>query len=158
MWHNQPMDTRSRYQELKEQVHLHNYRYHVLDAPLVSDLEYDRLLKASRPTIPTGSHPIPPPSAPARRPWTNSRRSATRPRSCPCPTPLALRMPVPGSGASKNWTIGLPPPNSPSNPRSTASPSCCTTVRVSSSREPPAGTEKWARTSPPTCARLAPSR
>ena len=38
------MDTKSRYKELKEQVHLHNYRYHVLDAPLISDLEYDRLL------------------------------------------------------------------------------------------------------------------
>ena len=38
------MDTKSRYEELKEQVHLHNYRYHVLDAPIISDLEYDRLL------------------------------------------------------------------------------------------------------------------
>jgi len=38
------MDKNSRYEELKEQVHLHNYRYHVLDAPLISDLEYDRLL------------------------------------------------------------------------------------------------------------------
>lgn len=38
------MDTKPGYEELKEQVHLHNYRYHVLDAPLISDLEYDRLL------------------------------------------------------------------------------------------------------------------
>ena len=38
------METKARYEELKEQVHLHNYRYHVLDAPIVSDLEYDRLL------------------------------------------------------------------------------------------------------------------
>lgn len=38
------METKSRYDELKEQIHLHNYRYHVLDAPLISDLEYDRLL------------------------------------------------------------------------------------------------------------------
>jgi len=38
------MDTKTRYEELKEQVHLHNYRYHVLDAPLISDAEYDRLL------------------------------------------------------------------------------------------------------------------
>lgn len=38
------METKSQYEELKEQVHLHNYRYHVLDAPLISDLEYDRLL------------------------------------------------------------------------------------------------------------------
>ena len=33
-----------RYEELKTQVQLHNYRYHVLDAPLISDVEYDRLL------------------------------------------------------------------------------------------------------------------
>lgn len=38
------MTTRDRYEELKAQVNLHNYRYHVLDAPLISDLEYDRLL------------------------------------------------------------------------------------------------------------------
>jgi DNA ligase (NAD+) len=34
----------SRYQELKAQVNAHNYRYHVQDAPIISDLEYDRLL------------------------------------------------------------------------------------------------------------------
>jgi len=35
---------RSRYQDLKSQVNFHNYRYHVLDAPVISDAEYDRLL------------------------------------------------------------------------------------------------------------------
>lgn len=35
----------SRYEELKAQVNFHNYRYHVLDAPVVSDVEYDRLLR-----------------------------------------------------------------------------------------------------------------
>ena len=35
----------SRYEELKAQINFHNYRYHVLDAPVISDLEYDRLLK-----------------------------------------------------------------------------------------------------------------
>ena len=34
----------SRYEELKAQLNFHNYRYHVLDAPVISDLEYDRLL------------------------------------------------------------------------------------------------------------------
>lgn len=38
------MDTKARYEELKQQIHFHNYRYHVLDAPLISDLEYDRLV------------------------------------------------------------------------------------------------------------------
>src|SRR5919106_5034616 len=35
---------RSRYEELKQQIHFHNYRYHVLDAPIISDLEFDRLM------------------------------------------------------------------------------------------------------------------
>lgn len=38
------MSTKSRYEELKRQIHEHNYRYHVLDAPIISDLEFDRLL------------------------------------------------------------------------------------------------------------------
>jgi DNA ligase (NAD+) len=33
-----------RYAELKQQIHFHNYRYHVLDDPVTSDVEYDRLL------------------------------------------------------------------------------------------------------------------
>src|SRR5512138_223074 len=38
------MNTKSRYEELKQQIHEHNYRYHVLDAPIISDLEFDKLL------------------------------------------------------------------------------------------------------------------
>ena len=34
----------SRYEELKSQINFHNHRYHVLDNPIISDLEYDRLL------------------------------------------------------------------------------------------------------------------
>ena len=40
--------TSSYYEELKAQVNFHNYRYHVLDAPVISDLEYDRLLNELR--------------------------------------------------------------------------------------------------------------
>ncbi len=42
------MNTKSRYEELKQQIHSHNYRYHVLDAPIISDLEFDKLLKELR--------------------------------------------------------------------------------------------------------------
>src|SRR5215216_6137528 len=35
---------RSRYEELKQQIHSHNYRYHVLDSPVISDVEFDKLL------------------------------------------------------------------------------------------------------------------
>ncbi len=34
--------------ELRRQIHYHNYRYHVLDDPLISDAEYDRLLRDLR--------------------------------------------------------------------------------------------------------------
>lgn len=32
--------------ELREQINYHNYRYYVLDSPVVSDAQYDRLLRA----------------------------------------------------------------------------------------------------------------
>ena len=35
---------RSRYEQLKSEINFHNHRYHVLDAPVVSDAEYDKLL------------------------------------------------------------------------------------------------------------------
>ncbi|MGE5073187.1 MAG: NAD-dependent DNA ligase LigA [Anaerolineae bacterium] len=37
-------DLRSRYEELKSEINYHNHRYHVLDAPVISDVEYDKLL------------------------------------------------------------------------------------------------------------------
>jgi DNA ligase (NAD+) len=42
------VDIKSHYEELKKQVHLHNYRYHVLNVPIISDLAYDRLLGNSK--------------------------------------------------------------------------------------------------------------
>jgi DNA ligase (NAD+) len=39
-----PKDLHQRYEELKREIHFHNYRYHVLDAPVISDFEYDQLL------------------------------------------------------------------------------------------------------------------
>lgn len=39
---------RQRYEELKAQIHYHNYRYHVLDAPVISDAEFDRLMAELR--------------------------------------------------------------------------------------------------------------
>ena len=41
------MDEKALFNEmnrLRQEIRLHNYRYHVLDAPLVSDYEYDQLL------------------------------------------------------------------------------------------------------------------
>lgn len=41
-------DLRHRHAELSAELTEHNYRYHVLDSPLVSDAEYDRLMRALR--------------------------------------------------------------------------------------------------------------
>ncbi len=38
------MTTPERYTHLKQEINFHLYRYHVLDAPVISDVEYDRLL------------------------------------------------------------------------------------------------------------------
>ena len=38
------MTEKADYEELKSQLHSHNYRYHVLDEPLISDSEFDKLL------------------------------------------------------------------------------------------------------------------
>ncbi len=35
-----------RFEELKKEIHYHNYLYHVLDSPIISDYEFDRLLMA----------------------------------------------------------------------------------------------------------------
>jgi DNA ligase, NAD-dependent len=32
-------------QKLKKEIHFHNYRYHVLDDPIISDYEYDQMIK-----------------------------------------------------------------------------------------------------------------
>ncbi len=40
-----PQEVLARVQELREQINYHNYRYYVLDDPVVSDAEFDRLLQ-----------------------------------------------------------------------------------------------------------------
>lgn len=45
------MDTeqlKQRLEELRREINFHNYRYHVLDDPIISDYEYDRLLDELR--------------------------------------------------------------------------------------------------------------
>jgi DNA ligase (NAD+) len=43
-----PGSTRRRVEKLRAEINEHNYRYHVLDAPVISDAEYDRLLRDLR--------------------------------------------------------------------------------------------------------------
>jgi len=39
-----PQDPKSRLEALRREINFHNYRYHVLDSPVVSDFEFDQLL------------------------------------------------------------------------------------------------------------------
>ncbi len=43
-----PAQARQRHADLAEQITEHNYRYHVLDSPLISDAEYDKLMRELR--------------------------------------------------------------------------------------------------------------
>jgi DNA ligase (NAD+) len=58
-----PRKAATRARELREQLNLHNYRYHVLDAPTIPDAEYDRLmqeliaLESSYPELVTSESP-----------------------------------------------------------------------------------------------------
>ncbi|WP_027368137.1 NAD-dependent DNA ligase LigA [Desulfocurvibacter africanus] len=40
-----PEDIRQRVERLRKELHFHNYRYYVLDAPVISDAEYDRIMR-----------------------------------------------------------------------------------------------------------------
>ncbi len=41
-------EIRQRAERLRQEIHFHNYRYHVLDAPVISDAEYDALVAELR--------------------------------------------------------------------------------------------------------------
>jgi DNA ligase (NAD+) len=41
-------DIQTRIENLRRELHFHNYRYHVLDAPLISDYEFDKMLAELR--------------------------------------------------------------------------------------------------------------
>jgi DNA ligase (NAD+) len=44
MTKNQSMSDQERMEILKRELNFHNYRYHVLDSPVISDLEFDRMM------------------------------------------------------------------------------------------------------------------
>ncbi|MCD6130983.1 MAG: hypothetical protein J7J61_02600, partial [Candidatus Hydrothermae bacterium] len=38
-------EAKKRIEELREEINYHNYRYYVLDQPVISDAEYDDLMR-----------------------------------------------------------------------------------------------------------------
>ncbi|HIP87914.1 MAG TPA: NAD-dependent DNA ligase LigA, partial [Anaerolineales bacterium] len=43
-----PEEVRKRVEDLRQEIHYHNYRYYVLNAPVISDAEYDALMRELR--------------------------------------------------------------------------------------------------------------
>lgn len=43
-----PEEVRKRVEQLRQEIHYHNYRYYVLDSPVISDAEYDALMAELR--------------------------------------------------------------------------------------------------------------
>ncbi len=42
------VEVRDRLEKLKQEINFHNYRYHVMDSPVISDYEYDKLVNELR--------------------------------------------------------------------------------------------------------------
>ena len=40
-----PVDIQNEIERLVKEINEHNYRYHVLDTPVISDAEYDKLFR-----------------------------------------------------------------------------------------------------------------
>ena len=60
------MDVKDRLEQLRKEVNYHLYRYHVLDAPVISDAEYDALYREL--TVLEGEHPeLVTPDSPTQR-------------------------------------------------------------------------------------------
>ena len=58
--------TTERVQELREQLHRHNYLYHVLDAPVITDAEYDALFRELQ-TLEEANPDLADPGSPTQR-------------------------------------------------------------------------------------------
>src|SRR5215831_3084132 len=82
-------DAASRIDELRQEIHRHNYLYHVLDRPEISDAEYDRLyrdLVALEQAHPELIRPDSPTQGPGGRRKPSPRSITWRP-CCPWTTP-----------------------------------------------------------------------
>ncbi|BCB87458.1 hypothetical protein Psuf_047710 [Phytohabitans suffuscus] len=75
-----PADVRERHAALAAELSDHQYRYYVLDAPTISDADFDRLLReleALEGEFPALRTPTRPPSGSVARSRRSSRRSST---------------------------------------------------------------------------------
>jgi len=87
------------YAELKQQLHFHNYRYHVMDDPVISDAEYDRLLLELR-QIETGHPDWVTPDSPSQRAGALPSEKFEKVRH---PHPILSLANAFGAGDARTW-------------------------------------------------------
>ena len=97
------LDLKQRLTDLREQINFHNYRYNVLDDPIISDAEYDRLLNELKQI--EGEHPewITPDSPTQRVGGQVSERFAKVPHPAPI---LSLANAFNGDGV-REWFVRI---------------------------------------------------
>ncbi len=106
-------DPKQAYEALKKEIRYHNYRYYVLNDPVVSDFEYDQLtqkLTAIEAQHPDWITPDSPSHAPERNLFQASRRSPTRHRSSAWPPSMTNKPCWIGITGSPSWTTASPSP------------------------------------------------
>jgi DNA ligase (NAD+) len=59
--------TRQEIDKLRQEIAFHNYRYHVLDQPLISDYEFDQLMRPAAPARGKSIRNLPHPIRPTQR-------------------------------------------------------------------------------------------
>ena len=140
------MDYKTEMRELRDTLNAHGYRYYVLDAPTISDYEYDHMLRRledlerEHPEEVTPDSPTQRVGGPALSQFEQVRHDvpwrAFR-------TSLTARM----SGISCcGWRRPCPRRNTAWSPRWTACPWRWSMKTACSSGGPPGGTARWGRT------------
>jgi len=87
-------DQYKRLEELRQTIHFHNYRYHVLDTPVISDYEFDQLLLELRRI--ESEHPE----------WITPDSPSQRAGAIPAEKFVKVRHPAPILSLSNGFTAG----------------------------------------------------
>ncbi len=150
-----PDQAREEHARIAQELDEHSYRYYVLDAPTVSDADYDRLmrrLRGARGAVPRAAHAGL--ADPARRRHVlHAVHPGRPPRAHAEPGQRLLRRRAHRLGRTASSATPAPCPTTCASSRSTGWRSTCSTRTAGWCAAPPAATGAPVRTSRPTSAR-----